>query len=214
MSILMPFKFKHFYKSYKNKKFKILDVGCGNHSASLTKEWFPDCEYYGLDNDKFYANDENDLNIMNGFFEINLNSLDFTSISDNYFDIIVIAHVIEHLPKGDIVILKLLQKLKPDGCIYIEYPSSRSTKFPSKKGSLNFYDDPTHCRLYELSELSSLLKKNGFSILKQGIRREILRVLLLPLFAIKWKITNGYVPGVVYWDLFGFAEFVFAKKNI
>lgn len=31
-----------------------------------------------------------------------------------------------------------------------EWPRINSTKFPSKKGTLNFFDDETHVRIYSL----------------------------------------------------------------
>jgi SAM-dependent methyltransferase len=209
---LKPFKFKQFYKIFKDKKFKMLDIGCGNHSPSITKHWFPKCEYYGLDNNKYYSNDENDLKQIKEFYDIDLLSLDFSKVPDNYFDVIMLAHVIEHLSNGDLVIEDLIKKVKPGGYIYIEYPAKKSTRFPSKIGSLNFYDDPTHCRLYDISEISNILKKKKTEILKSGTRREFFRIILFPLIAIRCKIKLGYVPGITYWDIYGFAEYVFARK--
>lgn len=97
--------------------------------------------------------------------------------------------------------------------IYIEYPSARSTKFPSMKGALNFYDDPTHCRIYTLDEIESLLLEKSFKILSSGVRRDWVRIVLLPLFMVSSKIKLGYVSGSVFGDLVGFADYVFAEKQ-
>ena len=47
--------------------------------------------------------------------------------------------------------------LKPDGCIYIEFPSVRSLNLPSMRGALNFCDDKTHLRIYSIQEVANIL---------------------------------------------------------
>jgi trans-aconitate methyltransferase len=162
MNFLLPFRFKHFYKEFRNKSFNLLDIGAGSHSASLTKKWFPNCSYYGIDKVRDYENDPADLELMTEFYQLDVTELKFDIIPDSFFDIINMSHVIEHLPNGDKVISILLQKLKSQGMIYIEFPSVRSTKLPSMKGTLNFYDDNTHMRLYKVNEISQILKENSF----------------------------------------------------
>lgn len=212
MSILIPTRFRPFRKRFRTVAFNFLDAGAGSHSASLTKQWFPLCNYYGIDRTRTYENDENDFKAMAGFYEMDLTRLEFSVIPDDYFDVLMMSHVIEHLPNGDQVIERLLSKLKKGGVIYIEFPSVRSTKFPSKKGTLNFYDDDTHCRLYSIQEVANILVKNRCTILKSGIRRDWVRILLMPLWIISSKIKLGYIAGGVFWDILGFADYVFAEK--
>lgn len=144
----------------KKENLKILDIGAGNHSASRTKEFFQDCEYWGVDKCKDYGNDD-DINVMDKFCEIDLTTLQFSDVPDSYFDVIIMSHVIEHLPNGDKVIESLINKLAPNGIIYIEWPGIRSTKLSSKKGTLNFFDEDTHIRIYSLQEIYNLLLRKG-----------------------------------------------------
>lgn len=210
----LPFKLKAFRRIFKKEEFKLLDVGAGNHSASNIKKHFPNCKYYGIDISKDYNNDQSDFDLMEEFWERDLTKLQFGTIPDNSFDAILMSHIIEHLENGDEVIKTLSPKLKPGGYIYIEYPSARSVNFPSKIGTLNFYDDPTHVRIYTLEELNSLFSElDGFSIVKAETRRDLLNILLMPAKGIYNKIKRGYIPGYVYWDLYGFAEFVLARKK-
>ena len=192
-----------------NDVFNILDVGCGPHSENIVKSWFPNCRYYGVD--KVIYNDTSSL--MEKYYQLDLTTLDFKDIPCNFFDVLFLSHVIEHLINGDQVIEGLLPKLKKRGIIYIEFPSFRSTKLPSKKGTLNFFDDSTHCRLYSLMEIYNLLMKNDFKILKGGTRRNLINILLIPYNIIKSKRTKGFVAGSVFWALLGFCNYVLAIKK-
>ena len=149
---------------------------------------------------------------MDAFYEMDLTKLDFSTIPDNYFDAIQMAHVIEHLYNGDDVVKGLLPKLKRGGYIYLEYPGEKSTRLPSMEGSLNFKDDPTHVRVYSVKELSALFAANGCRVLKGQIRRNSWFMMAMPLRIIKCWVTGKKLQGNIFWDLLGFAEFVWAKK--
>lgn len=212
MRLITP-RFHVVYRYFKDRPFTLLDVGAGNHSASLAKKYFPECKYYGIDRSKHYNNDEDDFRAMEEFYEMDLNELDFARIPDGHFDLIMMVHVIEHLPKGETVINALLPKLKPGGYIYIEYPSINSIRLPSKEGTLNFFDDDTHLRLYSPYDLYNLLIANGMIILKSGTRRFLSEIVLFPAKAIYSKIKSGSVRASLFWDLLGFADFVFARRR-
>src|SRR5215470_17401423 len=127
-------KFYYLQKTFRQQKFNLLDVGAGNHSASKTKTLFPKCEYYGIDLNRHFNNDESDFAVMKAFYEMDLTLLQFEVIPNNHFDFIRMTHIIEHLNNGDEVIKGLLPKLKKHGRIYIEYPGVKSTRLPSMKG--------------------------------------------------------------------------------
>ncbi|GAL86453.1 SAM-dependent methyltransferase [Sporocytophaga myxococcoides] len=214
MRLGLPSKFRFLDKYFStNQSFILLDIGAGNHSAANTKKWFPKCVYHGVDREKDYNNSETDLKLMDQFYEMDLTLLNFHNIPDNYYDAIMMAHVIEHLPNGTEVIKALVPKLKPGGLIYIEYPGIKSTTLPSKRGTLNFFDDNTHCRIYTKVELYNTLMSASCTPIKGGTRRDFQNMLLLPIKLFHNKIKYGYVMGSVFWDLLGFAEFVLARKK-
>lgn len=78
---------------------------------------------------------------MDNFIELDLTALDFKTIPEDYYDVIIMSHVIEHLHNGDEVLKGLMPKLKKDVIFYVEFPSERSTQFPSRRETLNFFDD-------------------------------------------------------------------------
>jgi trans-aconitate methyltransferase len=212
-AITLPAKYFYLNKLFKQGAFVLLDIGAGNHSASKTKKWFPNCEYHGLDLNKNYNNDENDFKLMKSFYELNLEELNLDSVPNAHFDFIMMAHVIEHLKNGEEVLVKLLAKLKPGGYLYVEYPGIRSTRLPRMKGTLNFFDDDTHVRVYSLTELYNLFLKNNTEIIKGGTRKYIPNILMMPFKVVHNLIKYGKILPSIFWDFFGFAEFILIKKK-
>ena len=206
-------KFNFIDKAFGNNPFKLLDVGAGNHSASKTKAVFPNCEYYGLDLDKTTSYSDQDFAVMKSFYELDLTKLNYDSIPDHYFDYINMAHVIEHLHNGDQVLPLLLTKLKANGYFYIEYPGAKSIKLPSMYGTLNFHDDPTHVRLYSVEEIKQIFENNKCTVLKSGVRRNWYYIIATPVRILISIIQIGKIRANVFWDLLGFAEFLFVRKN-
>ena len=200
-------------KSFGKKSFKLLDVGAGNHSATKIKNVFPDCEYHGIDLERDYNNSKADFALMTGFYEMDLTKLDMSPIPDNYFDGIWMAHVIEHLYNGDEVIKKLLPKLKSGGYLYIEYPGIKSTKLPSMYGTLNFKDDITHVRVFSVKELNDLFESNNCKVIKSGIKRNIWFIIAMPFRIISHILSGKKLQGNIFWDVLGFAEYVWVRKN-
>jgi ubiquinone/menaquinone biosynthesis C-methylase UbiE len=211
--VLRKYKFLFFHRSFRNRPFRLLDVGSGNHAASKAVFAFPNCAYHGLDLDKNYNNDARDFAAMQAFYELDLTQLDYSTIPDNYFDAISMAHVIEHLHNGDEVLKRLLPKLKSGGYFYIEYPCEKSTRLPSMYGTLNFYDDHTHVRIYTLNELKTIFESHGCTVQRAAVRRNVWNMLLTPLTAIESLITYKRVTAGVLWDWYGFAEYLYVKKN-
>lgn len=213
IKISINFKFRFLRKSFGSRPFKLLDVGSGNHSATRITSLFPQCEYYGLDLNKSCNYSDKDFSRMKAFYEIDLTQLEYHSIPSNFFDGICMAHVIEHLYNGDKVLPLLLEKIKPGGYFYIEYPGKKSLKLPSMKGTLNFKDDPTHVRVYSVPELRNIFETHGCKILSAGTRRNWFYIITLPARAIISLIKKGHVEGNVFWDILGFAEYLWVKKK-
>lgn len=211
----LPVRFKQFHKKYHNRSFTLLDVGCGNHSATLFGRFFPKCAYHGLDKQQ-YNNDTKDIALMKRFFQIDLSSSDLGQIPNSAFDLINMAHVIEHLLNGIDVISQLCAKVKPGGNIYIEYPGPRSLSLPSAEGTLNFCDDTTHVRLYNIVDICNVLLQNGFVIKKAGTLYDPYRILLSPIRVLQNLIRLGLgkkIKAQGLWYVFGFCDYVYAEKK-
>lgn len=210
-----PVKFDLLDKWISKKYIEILDIGCGNHSATRIKKYYPNCVYYGLDRDKNYNNDAEDFKAMEKYYEIDLsgNINTFKTVPNKFFDCIILSHILEHLINGEDVLLNCLPKLKTGGVVYVEFPSPRSVHLPSMRGTLNFYDDLTHKKIYRIKEIENLLKSEGYSIVKSGTRRSSKRILLLPVYILASLINLRYISGHVFWDILGFSNYIIAQKK-
>lgn len=212
---LLPPRYKRFHKEMQGKAFKMLDVGASNGSSLLAKHWFPACVYHGLDRPGQDISAAEHA-AMGKFIECDLEKDDLTRLADRSYDVIVIAHVIEHLRNGLDVLSKLTEKLADGGRIYIEFPSVRSLSLPSAYNTLNFCDDPTHVRVYNIEEVANALLAEGLTVVRAGARREWSRILLSPLTLPKQitsVLTKGKLDANGLWDLMGFADFVYARRK-
>lgn len=208
---MKPHKFHVFRNIIGDKKLNFLDVGCGNHSPSETKANFKNVVYHGVDIEKNPDYFESDLKAIDRFFLIDLDSLQLDEIPDNFYDVIVMNHVIEHIHKGKEVVQKLTAKLKKGGYFYIECPHPNTVNFPSVKGTLNFYDDATHVRIYPISEIKSYFSPET-EVVSAGRVRSLINLALTPYKMIKSKLQRGYIRAYVYWDLFGFGNHILVRK--
>lgn len=212
MGKLKPFRIRQLERLGVSTSPRILDIGSGSHSSSITKKWWPNCHYTGVDKDVNYDNSPADIQAMDEFIQLDLTELNFDDIPNDTYDIIIMSHVIEHLHNGDEVLPLLCKKLKTGGLFYVEFPCEASTTFPSKRETLNFFDDQTHVRVYSIKELVNLFIRQQFSVLKAGKNRSWINIALMPIKIPLQLITKGYVRGGVYWDWYGFAEYVIARR--
>ena len=210
---IKPFRLKVLGKYTAKSDLKILDIGSGSHSSSITKKWWPNCHYTGVDRDVSYDNTEEDVQNMDEFFQLDLTALDYSQIPDETYDVIIMSHVIEHLYNGDKVLPLLFKKLKKGGLFYIEFPCEASASFPSKKETLNFFDDDTHVRIWSIKEVANIFMNGGFNVKMAGKNRSWINIALMPIKIPLQLLTKRYVRGGVYWDWYGFADYLIAEKG-
>ena len=91
----------------------ILDVGCGNNSPYRVKGILPKCNYIGLDigdynqtkpllADKYISTTPNDFHAEIDKF-------------DEYFDVVISSHNIEHCNDRDAVLIAMMKSIKKGG---------------------------------------------------------------------------------------------------
>ncbi|MDG7044433.1 MAG: methyltransferase domain-containing protein [Nitrososphaerota archaeon] len=213
MRIIPPYGIRIIKKQLKKNSrgpLRILDIGCGNHSPLKFHIHFTKRQmwYTCIDKEKYNIDSRDKIDKL---FLIDLELTNILELINEKFDVIYFSHVIEHLNNGFEVLEQLRMLQNSGGILYVETPSIKSLNLPKRKNStLNFYDDPTHKRVYPLHEIISLLERNNYRIIKYGYRRDYRRIMIAPLGIFISIVRDGEINGSLLWDLTGFANYVLA----
>ena len=196
---------------------KLLDVGALNFSQwKNLKDTHPNTKHYGVDycdpSEKIpegYIFKNADLNIAPIPFE------------DDFFDIVIASHIIEHLDDPINFFKECIRVLKPGGILYVEAPSEKSLKLSGMSFdydsfySLSLYDDPTHSRRpWTPQSYYRLTKYFSCNPIEVGYIRFWLMRLLSPIIIPYARLTkNGYLLQKSIWLTIGWASYLFAEKS-
>ena len=93
----------------------------------------------------------------------------------------------------------------------------RTLKFPKADGFLNFYDDPTHKKLFHPYEIDAAFHSSGLKIIKSSVRRILSRAIFFGFISIVlnffWYLPfKRKIKSAGLWDLLGVAWVVVGKK--
>ena len=190
---------------------KILDVGCGNNSPSLVKKILPKCEYTGIDVGDYNQNSSNfaDYYILTtpDYFHHAIKEL------PSNFDAVISAHNIEHCEQRMETLQSMLDVMNRGSMLYISFQSEKTTSFPSRVGTLNYYDDPTHKDVppnYDL--LVKKLQSSDCEIIfaSKSYKPIILRAVGFINETLSF-MTKRVRLGT--WEYYGFETVIWAKKH-
>lgn len=190
----------------------ILDVGCGNNSPSRTKGLLPNSYYVGLDIGDY---NQTKPNLANEYV-ITTPSEFSAKIRElgTRFDVVVSTHNIEHCNLRNETLEAMLYVTKPGGRIFLSFPCEQSVDFPRRKGTLNYYDDPTHLQYPpNFDEFIQKLRDSKFEVIysTKNYKPTILRIIgfiLEPFSAVSKKVYLGT------WQYYGFESIIIAQKKV
>lgn len=140
---------------------KILEIGCATGEfLDLARKY--GWETYGIEISDWasdYARVKLGLNVVTG-------ELENASFPDNFFDVIVMYHVLEHTSSPNELIQKVVHLLKPGGLLVIAVPDITSSNAKRVKESWIALMPKTHLYHFSQDTLTRLLTECNIKVIK------------------------------------------------
>lgn len=199
---------------------KLLDVGAGSGGLIHWLEW----ENPKRNDIKMYAVDHVYGEYFDKYTDFHLCNLekDIIKFDDSYFDGIIVSHVIEHISQEHRLLEEIRRLLKIGGRLYIECPTPETLHLPGAKEfkllfgvditTVNFKDDLTHLRTFELDQLHRLVADHGFRVLESGIIEN--KYLEDELFTFGVYNRDSVAIECAVWSKLRFAEYIISEREI
>ena len=141
-------------------KKKYLDFGCGGcENISRVRREHPAWDYFGLDISPWAYE-----SCKKHGFDIFLGSLEQAKYPDNFFDIVDMKGVLEHLPDPMASVREVYRILKRGGSLQLSLPNINSLGFKVFKSYWFNLECPRHLFLFSPATLSAMLSETGFSV--------------------------------------------------
>ena len=141
---------------------RILDVGCGGGGYLYRlKQWGWDA--YGVEPNEIGVKQARSLglNVAHGMVEDG-------RFENDFFDVIRLSNVVEHLPNPKMVFQEIHRILKPNGIVYITVHNTRSMVFWLFRENWYALDAPRHVISYSPKTLNVLAEATGFEVVRQN----------------------------------------------
>lgn len=140
-----------------DKNTRILDIGCGfgQMLSALQREGFTHLSGIDILPEAVTHCREKNLNV-----QLITDLAEFASAQSPGYDVIVMSHVLEHLPKEAIIsTLRLIRMnlLQPGGGLLVMVPNAQSNT-----GCYWAYEDFTHTTIFTAGSIYYVLKSAGF----------------------------------------------------
>ena len=199
---------KYSFISNLRENVSILDVGCGKTPNRILR-LFPRLDYYGIDISR-HTNTSLARNLIISNKDHFVDDLKLLG----QFEAVICSHNLEHVDNRDLLLNALICAVKPGGRIYLSFPSENSINFPSRKYTLNYYDDKTHKDLPpNFEEICNFLISNNYEIIfkVKYYRPLILTVLGFILEPLSVLFNKCFIGTFEY---YGFETIIHAERKV
>ncbi|HET6821666.1 MAG TPA: class I SAM-dependent methyltransferase [Anaerolineales bacterium] len=140
---------------------RLLEVGSGmGHLVGQLEDTF---QTYGMDLNHWAVKQSKDIVQKTHLQTASAQELPF---SDGSFNVIIIKHIVEHLPDPRKAIQEIGRVTEAGGILILATPNLDSLLKPWKGDAWIGYQDPTHISLKPPAEWLSLIKAAGFELIK------------------------------------------------
>ena len=189
------------------------DIGCGSCQMKMMADFLPSTTWIGTDlhlNEKELKEAEYD-----SYFESDLTKN--LPIEDDFFDIVINSHVLEHLPNPKYSLGELYRIVKPGGILLLGIPVSPGVVVPFQKkryakelraGKRKIGD---HIQAFSAHDAIALLKQAGFSSIEGVSGTYFMRKQGFVLENYAWWIRLNQLFGAIF-PSFGQELCIVARK--
>lgn len=195
---------------------KVLELGCGRGNNCVEiKAICPGIEIYGID-----LLEKCEVPEFVNYIKSNLDT-EPLPYRNEFFDGIIMTHVIEHLNHPLQLGSEINRVLKRGSIIYVETPNWTTMFVPSfgfkreQHNPFNFFDDPTHIKAWSKHGLFEFLSQDcKLHVSKVGTVRNWARIPFDPLLILRGLIKgtrSDIVSG--FWNLYGWCIYAIGVKK-
>jgi len=140
---------------------RLLEVGSGmGHLVGQLEDTF---ETYGMDLNHWAVNQSKEVVQKTQLQTASAQELPF---ADGTFNVVIIKHIVEHLPEPQKAIREIGRVTERGGTLILATPNLDSLLKPWKGKSWIGYQDPTHISLKRPAEWLSFIEGAGFELIK------------------------------------------------
>ena len=184
---------------------QLLEVGCGSgHNLERLQRlgWFSTGTE--IDPVAIQACKQKGLNVIS--------EGESSSLPTNAFDVIIMSHVIEHLPNPSLRLKALYKLLKPNGTLIILTPNIQSIGHCLFRSLWRGLETPRHLHVFSSKSLSRIVTTSGFLVQEcrttsrgAGILLESIRVasanlrISRPMLVRRMVIESSYILAYLLW---------------
>ncbi|MFA5047589.1 MAG: class I SAM-dependent methyltransferase [Patescibacteria group bacterium] len=196
--ILAWFKIKIYQALYspipiEYKGRKLLDVGCGNGLFLYNLKRFGSFDVYGVDLSDFAISQAREkLSLSN----VNSGSLEDQRFPDDFFDVITLNHVIEHLPDPKATLIEISRILKSKGLLIITTPNAGSWNLKVFGQHWFALETPRHLNIFSTHSLSKIVERGDIFSIKK-IDYNISNYIFAKSLFFLLKIKNAALAGLL-----------------
>lgn len=148
-------------RRYGKRGTRLLEIGSGmGHLVAQLEDTF---ETYGMDLNHWAVKQSQSVIQKTSLQTASAQELPY---KDNSFNVVIIKHIVEHLPDPQKAIQEIGRVTEPGGTLILATPNLDSLLKPWKGDKWIGYQDPTHISLKRPAEWLEYIRSAGFSPLK------------------------------------------------
>lgn len=164
----------------------VLDVGCGSGYLGLEFKK-NNCTVVGIEADAKRSKEA--AKAIDKVISADIEQSLKIDLDEKYFDVIVLADVLEHLVRPDLALINLRRYLKDDGRIVVSVPNVAriDSRLNLLSGKFEYGDtgifDKTHLRFFTQKSITALIEQAGYSVLSTDYTGIVSRYPVLRIFS-------------------------------